>query len=167
MYGRPPTNLLSYVPSTARIEAVENELIAWDEVVKEFRENILLSQSRMKFYADKKRRERSFEVGEWVYLRLQPYRHLSVALRRKLKLSPRFLDLSRSHKKLVLLPISLNCQKIPRFTLCFMFPTLNSHLATITSRVLPCQKFMVAVVLWVLFHKRSWIGKLGETEKKF
>ena len=44
----------------------------------------------MKFYADKKRRERSFDLGEWVYLRLQPYRHLSVALCKNLKLSPKF-----------------------------------------------------------------------------
>ena len=43
MYGRPPPNLLSYVTGIARIEAVENELIAWDEVLKELRENILLA----------------------------------------------------------------------------------------------------------------------------
>ena len=34
--------------------------------------------------------ERSFEVGEWVYFRLQPYRHSSVALHQNLKLSPQF-----------------------------------------------------------------------------
>jgi len=35
-------------------------------------------------------RERSFEVGHMVYLRLQPYKQSSVAARRNLKLSPRF-----------------------------------------------------------------------------
>ena len=88
VYGRPPPNLLSYVAGKTRTEAVEKELIARDEVLKALRENILLAQSRMKFYADKKRRDRSFEVGEWVYLRLQPYRHLSVVLCKNLKLSP-------------------------------------------------------------------------------
>lgn len=72
VYGKPPPNLLSYVVGTARTEAVENELKARDEVLKELHENILLAQSRMNFYANKKHRERSFEVGEWVYLRLQP-----------------------------------------------------------------------------------------------
>ena len=43
VYGRPPPNLLSNVAGTARTEAVENELIARDEVLKELRENILLS----------------------------------------------------------------------------------------------------------------------------
>lgn len=88
MYGRPPPNLLSYVAGTTRTEAVENELIARDEVLKELCEKYFVAQLMMNFYADKKCRERFFEVGEWVYLRLQPYRHLSVALCRNLKLSP-------------------------------------------------------------------------------
>ncbi|RVW22797.1 Transposon Tf2-8 polyprotein [Vitis vinifera] len=62
VYGRPPPSLLSYVAGIAQNEAVEKELIARDEILKELRENI----------------------------RLQPYRHSSVALRRNLKLSPRF-----------------------------------------------------------------------------
>lgn len=67
-------------------------MIARDAILKELRENIRLAQSKMKLYADRKCKERSFEVGEWVYLRLQPYRHSSVALRRNLKLSPRFFS---------------------------------------------------------------------------
>jgi hypothetical protein len=44
----------------------------------------------MKKYADLRRSERDFEVGQMVYLRLQPYRQQSVVSRRSLKLSPRF-----------------------------------------------------------------------------
>ena len=69
VYGRPPPSLLSYVAGTACNVVVEKELVARDEVLKELRENIRLAQSRMKIYADRKRKERSFEVGEWVYLR--------------------------------------------------------------------------------------------------
>ena len=42
----------------------------------------------MKFHADKHRSERSFSVGDWVYLRLQPYR--SISHKTFNKLSPRF-----------------------------------------------------------------------------
>jgi len=48
------------------------------------------AQQRMKKYADLRRSERNLEVGQQVYLRLQPYRQTSVAYRRALKLAPRF-----------------------------------------------------------------------------
>jgi len=44
----------------------------------------------MKLQADKHRSEREFQPGDWVYLLLQPYRQKSMALRRTLKLAPRF-----------------------------------------------------------------------------
>lgn len=49
-----------------------------------------MAQERMKFYADLKCIDREFMVGDWVYLRLQPYRKLSLATHRNLKLFPRF-----------------------------------------------------------------------------
>lgn len=36
------------------------------------KKNLLISQERMKFYADKRRSEREFQEGEEVFLKLQP-----------------------------------------------------------------------------------------------
>ena len=45
----------------------------------------------MKQQADQHRSERSFEVGDWVFLRLQPYKQISMKQQKKNnKLSPRY-----------------------------------------------------------------------------
>jgi hypothetical protein len=48
------------------------------------------AQQRMKSYADKGRSEREFQIGESVYLKLQPYIQTSVAPRSNKKLSYRY-----------------------------------------------------------------------------
>ena len=48
------------------------------------------AQQRMKFYTDKKRREVVFEVGDWVYLKMRPYRQKPLAHRLNDKLGSRF-----------------------------------------------------------------------------
>jgi hypothetical protein len=44
----------------------------------------------MKKYADNKRSEREFVVGDMVYLRLQPFRQAAFGLHRNMKLTTRF-----------------------------------------------------------------------------
>jgi hypothetical protein len=38
----------------------------------------LKAQGRMKKIADEKKLEREFQVGDWIFLKLQPYKQLSV-----------------------------------------------------------------------------------------
>lgn len=58
-----------------------------DAIQHLIRDNLLKAQERMKYYADLHRSEREFNTSEMVYLKLQPYRQSSIALRRNLKLS--------------------------------------------------------------------------------
>jgi hypothetical protein len=50
-----------------------------------------MAQNRMKQQVDQHRSERIFEVGDWVFLRLQPYKQMSLKQGKKdNKLSPKY-----------------------------------------------------------------------------
>lgn len=70
--------MLHYIPKTAKVQAVEDILYDLNQVSKVLKDNLVISRERMKKYADEHRTERSFQVGDWVLLKLQSYRQLSI-----------------------------------------------------------------------------------------
>ncbi|KAI3664853.1 hypothetical protein L6452_43462 [Arctium lappa] len=58
--------------------------------VKEIRERLNAAQDRQKSYADKKRRPVEFQVGDWVMLKVSPWKGI-IRFGKRGKLSPRFL----------------------------------------------------------------------------
>jgi hypothetical protein len=54
------------------------------------RENLKITQSRQKSYADKRRRDLSFQVGDFVYLKVSPIRGTR-RFKVKGKLAPRYV----------------------------------------------------------------------------
>lgn len=74
VYGRPSPALIQYIPITTRVQAMEDSLYNKDHMLKLLKDHHLKSQSRMKHYADLKRTEREFQVGELVLLKHQQYR---------------------------------------------------------------------------------------------
>ncbi|GMI84821.1 hypothetical protein HRI_002151400 [Hibiscus trionum] len=90
LYGRDPPTILSYVEGSSRHDQLASALLDRDAVLKELKRNLENAQNRMKTQADRHRRELSLDVGSWVFVRLQPYRQLSLRLQRQHKLSPRY-----------------------------------------------------------------------------
>lgn len=90
VFGRKPPTLLQYIPQTAKVKAVEEVLLDRDQVNKVLKDNLHLARERMKLQVDKHRTERSFEINDWVLLKLQPYRQISVKGAVLQNLSPRF-----------------------------------------------------------------------------
>jgi hypothetical protein len=78
------SNLTDTTPSVAEF------LIDREVQLQQLKQHLLSAQHRMKKYADRRRTERSFQVGEQVLLKLQPYAQSSVANRPYPKLAFKF-----------------------------------------------------------------------------
>jgi hypothetical protein len=90
LYGILPPKLIEYIPGTSRNQAVDDTLRSREQTLSLLRHNLLAAQERQKSQYDRRHTERSFVPGDLVYLRLQPYRQKTLAIRKYLKLSPRF-----------------------------------------------------------------------------
>lgn len=66
---------------------MERELLSRDKILREVQEAISLAQPRMEQIYDSKHQDRKLCVGDWVYLKLQPYRQTSLTFRKNYKLS--------------------------------------------------------------------------------
>ncbi|KAL4562009.1 hypothetical protein LXL04_034197 [Taraxacum kok-saghyz] len=90
VYGRPAPSVVQFVPGEVRVDAVITELLDRDEVLRQLTVQLSRAQTIMKENADKKRRDVQFVTGEWVYVKLKPYRQMSVSSRVHQKLAARF-----------------------------------------------------------------------------
>ena len=60
------------------------------DILRALKDNMATAQNQQKLYADRGRVERQFEVGDMVYLRLQPYQQSSLKQKGAKKLKHRF-----------------------------------------------------------------------------
>jgi hypothetical protein len=70
VYGREPPTLLAYHPGTAKVVAVDRQLLERDEFLEEIRARLVQAQVTMKNVQGKSRHDVEFEVGSWVWVRL-------------------------------------------------------------------------------------------------
>lgn len=89
-YGKPPPSIPQYLANGSNIEAVDTILLSRQEILAKIHSKLLKTQAQMKHYADLKRRPCTFKVGNFVYVKLRPYRQLSLTGHSHNKLSPRF-----------------------------------------------------------------------------
>ena len=78
VYGQPPPTITKYVPGYSKVDQVDKELMDRNKIIQLLKDNLTVAQARMKQQADKHRSEREFTMGDWVFLRLQPYKQTSI-----------------------------------------------------------------------------------------
>jgi hypothetical protein len=91
LYGYHPPSITSPLKGNTKVQAVEDHIGNQQEVLKLLKDNLVMAQNRMKQQADQHHSEREFEVGDWVFLRLQPYKQMSLKQQKKdNKLAPKY-----------------------------------------------------------------------------
>ncbi|GJS33672.1 ty3-gypsy retrotransposon protein [Tanacetum coccineum] len=90
LYGKVPLAIIPYPPGLSKVAAVDDALCERDIVLRQLKHNLLAAKNRMEQKAKRKRREVEYQVGDRVFVKLQPYRQLTLAKRLSNKLAKRY-----------------------------------------------------------------------------
>lgn len=90
LYGFPPPLISELSIPGPEEEEAHTFLSEKQQMIDQMKANLQQSQNRMKRYADLKRTERVFQVGDMVYLKMAPYRLAAFGFRGALKLQNKY-----------------------------------------------------------------------------
>ena len=79
LYGIPAPIHIPYIPGDSLVAAVDRLLVEKEDMIKVLHHQLSNAQHRMKQLADRHQTDRSFKIGDMIFLKLQPYKQQSVA----------------------------------------------------------------------------------------
>ena len=90
VYGQNPPSVLSYMPDVSKVQEVDKNLTFQKAILRSLKDNLVMTQNRMKKQAYQGHFECHFVEGDHVFLRLQPYKQTSLKAQHCHKLAPKF-----------------------------------------------------------------------------
>jgi hypothetical protein len=99
LYSYDPLSFVEIVFGDSRAPMVQDWIQQSQDILRELKDHLQRAQNQQKVQADRHRVERTFEVGDLVYLRLQPYRQASIKRSGAENLQPRFFGPYRINRK--------------------------------------------------------------------
>jgi hypothetical protein len=97
-------------------------------MINRLKNNLAQAQSRIKKFADKNKTNREFNVGDIVYLKLQPFRHHGFGLHQNLKLTTKYYGPFRILEKIGPSTYKLQLPDIAEIYPVFHVSQLKKHL---------------------------------------
>nr|KYP37409.1 Retrotransposable element Tf2 [Cajanus cajan] len=115
LYGRPPPTTIDLFPDFApKVSSVSTILQEHKAILSVVKYHLHRARQRMKIEADKHRIDAHFAVGDWVWVRLQPYRQTTVHRRSSQKLSKRFYGLFKIRQRIGMVVYALELPESSR-----------------------------------------------------
>nr|GEY75626.1 hypothetical protein [Tanacetum cinerariifolium] len=78
LFGQPPPNHIAYVQGQCLVDIVDRTLAARESMIPLLQFYLERVQQRMKDVVDAKRTDKELDIEQWVYLKLQPHRQVSL-----------------------------------------------------------------------------------------
>jgi hypothetical protein len=100
LYNYDPLSFVEISFGDSRAPIVQDWVQQSQNILRELKDHLQREQNQQKVQADKHRVDHTFEVGDLVYLRLQPYRQDSIKRSGAEKLQPHFFGPYRINMKI-------------------------------------------------------------------
>ncbi|XP_019241246.1 PREDICTED: uncharacterized protein LOC109221241 [Nicotiana attenuata] len=135
LYGRPPILHLPCISGESATSKVDNILTNRELKLQQLKHHLLGAQLRMKNQADKHGSDRSFQVEDWVYLKVQPYKQTTIYPQPYHKLADKFYGPFQVTKKIgsvaytLLLPASVKIRPTVHVSLLKKCHVVPEHIS--------------------------------------